>query len=109
MIAYSAERDDGSIVSGRIPNRDIHPRLMYHRHFMLTEFLTFAPSESRDLVYRSYANQLGRRLGVPEISLARVTHYLPLREAIENGTRLDDSASYAEEPLGTFPCDRSIP
>jgi hypothetical protein len=109
LVSYTAQLDDGTLVSGRIPNRDIQPRLMYHRHFMLTEFLTFAPSESRDLVYRSYANQLGRRLGVREISLARVTHYLPLREAVLNGARLDDAESYAEEPLGTFQCDSPTP
>ncbi len=109
LIAYTAQRDDGTIVSGRIPNRDIHPRLMYHRHFMLTEFLTFAPAENRDLVYHAYANQLCHSLGVREISLARVTHYLPLREAVESGAHLDDAASYAEEPLGTFQCDRPTP
>jgi hypothetical protein len=46
---------------------------------------------------------------VREVSLARVTHYLPLREAVEEGARLDDAASYAEEPLGTFQCDSRIP
>ncbi len=105
LVAYTVHRDDGTIISGRIPNRDIHPRLLYHRHFMLTEYLTFAPAEHQELVYRTYAGHLCRRYGGGEVGLARVTHYLPLREAVLNGARLDDPATYAEEPLGTYHLD----
>jgi hypothetical protein len=104
-VGFTVRRDDGTVVSGRVPNRDIRPRLMYHRHFMLTEFLSFVPPEQRELLYRSYAGQLCRRYGGREASLARVTHYLPLREAVRDGAPLDDSALYAEEPLGTYQCD----
>ena len=37
LLAFVAERPDGTVVRGRIPNFDIAPRLLYHRHFMLTE------------------------------------------------------------------------
>ena len=43
LLAFQAERADGTVVSGRIPNRGIVPRLLYHRHFMLTEQMKDAP------------------------------------------------------------------
>ena len=39
LLGYVLEMPDGSLQTGRIPNRQIHPRLFYHRHFMLTESL----------------------------------------------------------------------
>lgn len=102
LVGYTAYREDGTIVSGRIPDREIYPRLLYHRHFMLTEFLTFAPAEQRELVYRTYAGQLCERFDADRVGLARVTHYLPLAEAVLAGAALDDPDMYAEEPLGMF-------
>lgn len=40
LIRYVVERPDGTRVTGILPDRQGHwPRLMYHRHFMLTEFI----------------------------------------------------------------------
>ena len=47
LLSFVAERDDGSVVNGRIPNFGIKPRLLYHRHFMLTEHMNIAPRSSR--------------------------------------------------------------
>ena len=61
LVAYAAERPDGAVVTGRFPDREIAPRLLYHRHFMLSEHLAGAPDELRDLWHRSLAAHIGRR------------------------------------------------
>lgn len=104
LIGYTADLPDGTTVSGRIPHRGIEPRLLYHRHFMLTEYLAFAPAELRPQLYQAYARQIGIDHGAKSVSLSKITHFLPVREAAINGVKLDDPASYSEEPLGTFPC-----
>ncbi len=45
LLAYAAERADGTVVRGRIPDRATRPRLLYHRYFMLTEHMNDAPEE----------------------------------------------------------------
>ena len=60
LVAYSLEFADGSTTTGRIPNRDIYPRLFYHRHFMLTEFLGNGPEELQPFVERSFARPARR-------------------------------------------------
>ena len=72
-----AERDDGTVVRGRIPDRAIQPRLLYHRHFMLTEHMAQAPPELQEKWYGSYAQHLGRKYGATRVSLTRQTHLPP--------------------------------
>jgi hypothetical protein len=105
LVAYEAERPDGTIVHGRIPDRDISPRLLYHRYFMLTEHMRDAPEELRELWYRSYADQIGRQYGASRVALIRQTHLLPSRERIMEGGRLTDPESYEDQPLGDFTCN----
>ena len=62
LLAFQAERPDGTVVNGRIPNRDIVPRLLYHRHFMLTEQMKDAPAELRDQWLGSYAEHIGQKV-----------------------------------------------
>jgi hypothetical protein len=104
LLAYVAECDDGTVIHGRIPNFTIKPRLLYHRHFMLTEQMNDAPPELRESWYRSYALHLGQKLGASRVSLTRQRHYLPTMEMVRDGVRLDDPASYQEQPLGVFQC-----
>jgi len=106
LLAYVAERDDGTIIRGRIPNREIVPRLLYHRHFMLTEHMILAPPELQRQWYDSYAQHIGRKYAATRVSLTRQRHYLPTMEMVRNGVRLDDPASYEEQPLGVFQCDK---
>jgi hypothetical protein len=106
LVAYVLEMPDGRTETGRIPNRKIWPRLLYHRHFMLTEFLAssddFSPAVRTELV-RAMARELCREHGARKITLSKVTHRLPTMERIRAGGTLDDN--YTEEPLGTFSCD----
>lgn len=109
LLAYVLEMPDGRRETGRIPNRSIQPRLLYHRHFMLTEFLgsgdTLAPAMRADFV-RAMARELCREYGARRVTLSKVTHRLPTMERIRAGGKLDDPESYTEEPLGTFTCDQ---
>src|SRR5207249_6274680 len=63
LLAFVAERDDGAVLRGRIPNRRIAPRLLYHRHFMLTEQMNLATPEIQDQWHASYAQHLGHVYG----------------------------------------------
>jgi hypothetical protein len=106
LVAYVLDMPDGRQVTGRIPNRKIWPRLLYHRHFMLTEFLAasdnYPPDIRKDLI-RSMARELCREHSATRVSLSKVTHRLPTMEYIRAGGTLNDN--YAEEWLGTFSCD----
>jgi hypothetical protein len=104
LVSYVAEREDGTIVSGRIPDRSIVPRLLYHRYFMLTEHMNQAPEPLQQIWYRSYAEHVGHKYGAARVSLTKQTHWLPTMEMVRDGMKLDDPASYEEQPLGVFPC-----
>jgi hypothetical protein len=104
LLSFVAERDDGTVIRGRIPNPEIEPRLLYHRHFMLTEQMSAAPPELRAQWYGSYAQHLGHKYGARRVSLTRQTHYLATMEMVRKGVRPDDPASYEEQPLGVFQC-----
>jgi hypothetical protein len=101
LLAYTLEFEDGQTIQQTIPNRDIHPRLLYHRHFMLTEFLNFGPDDW----HRTYARHLCRKYGAKSVSMSRMTRLLPTMEDVRNGSTLTDPERYLETPLGSFQCD----
>jgi hypothetical protein len=105
LLAFVAERDDGTTIRGRIPDRAIAPRLLYHRHFMLTEHMIDAPAGLQERWYNSYAQHLGHKFGASRVVLTRQSHGLPTMEMVRNGIGLDDPASYEEYPMGVFRCD----
>ena len=103
---------DGTRLEGIFPNSEQHrPRLAYHRHFMLTEFLNTLVSSDADpkmvdKLTRSYAQHLLETYGADRATLFLRRHYIPSPEQVQNATRLDDQVLYAEKPLGTFTKDR---
>jgi hypothetical protein len=105
LLVYTAKRADASVIRGRIPDRRIVPRQLYHRHFMLTERMNSGPEELEQLWYRSYAEHIGRKYRAKVVGLTRQTHYLPTMEMVREGVRLDHPESYEEQVLGEFPCD----
>lgn len=102
LLAYTLEFPDGTEKSGRLPNRDIQPRLLYHRYFMLSEFLGNSPPEDQPAWHRAYARALCRRHGAERVRLSRVFHDLPLAERVLAGGRLEDPEFFSEESIGTF-------
>ena len=64
LLSFEAERPDGTVVRGRIPDRATQPRLLYHRYFMLTEHMSQAPEEFRD-------RGMSRTRGISAASTAR--------------------------------------
>jgi len=108
LVSFKAERADGTAVSGYIPTRKTVPRLLYHRHFMLTEHLADtlrdAPEEIGQEWLDSYAEHLCRKYGAARVELIGHVHALPSREDVQSGVRLNDPASYASESLKVFEC-----
>lgn len=102
LLSYTLEHADGTTESGRLPNRSIQPRLLYHRYFMLTEFLGNSPPEEQTLWHRAYARQLCRQSGAERVWLSRVYHELPLAERILAGGTMEDPEFFTEEPIGVF-------
>ncbi|RUL88748.1 hypothetical protein [Tautonia sociabilis] len=106
LLEFQAERADGSVIArGRIPDRRIVPRLLYHRHFMLSEHMAGAPEEVRELWHRSFAEHIGRKYGADVVRLSQVSHYLPTIPAVQQGIGLDHPDSYEVVSLGAYRCD----
>jgi hypothetical protein len=103
LVAYVAEREDGTVVRGRIPDRTTVPRLLYHRYFMLTEHMNDAPEDVAGLWHASYAEHIARAYDAVRVRLIQQTHNLPTMERVREGGRLDDPESYEERELGVFP------
>jgi len=104
LLAYSAQREDGTVIEGHIPNRQIVPRLLYHRHFMLTEQMNSGPPDLEQPWYRSYAEHIGHKYGAKKVTLTRQLHYLPTMEMVRDGISLHNPESYQSQPLGEFAC-----
>lgn len=104
LVRYTVEKADGTTMEGRIPNRQIFPRLLYHRHFMLTESIATYEEDQRiyPLLVRALARELCRENHGTAITMSRVTHLLPTKEWIRAGERIDDPSLYEEQPLGRF-------
>jgi hypothetical protein len=119
LIRYDVQLADGSHVHGIMPNLKEHqPRLLYHRHFMLTEFLQGGPperqwetepdfrrqrpSEWQTTFARGYANHLLEKLDGRKVSLYWRRHVFPSPDDVLEGMKLDDPRLYREKSLGTF-------
>lgn len=105
LVGYTLEFEDGKTETGRFPHRGIAPRLLYHRHFMLTEFLGFIDDDEEQPWHRSYARHLCKTYNAKKVSLSRITHLLPTAQGIREGRTLDDSEGFTEVPLGSYSCD----
>lgn len=117
LVRYVVELPDGERAEGTFPNRKAHwPRLFYHRHFMLSEFLVglagpWDPrfnwdkqplSPAQQAYVESYAHHLLAKYGGKRVTLYLVEHALPTPDDVVNGMRLDDSRLYRSRKLGSF-------
>lgn len=108
LIRYELEFADGSKSEGIFPNPSEHsPRLLYHRHFMLTEFANrIAVDESRAADLKTLSQSFGEHL-LSVHQAARVTlhlrrHFVPTPEHVLSGLPLDDPQFIQERLLGSF-------
>ena len=102
LLKYEGTRPDGTPVAGTLPDLNDHfPRLLYHRHFMLTERLGGPLARSGEY-HRALAGGLFQDTGADELRLTAVTHRTPDVREVRLGFGLDDPALYTERPLGTF-------
>ncbi len=108
LVSFEAERADGTVSSGFMPTRKTQPRLLYHRHFMLTEHLADtlrdAPEEIQQAWLDSYAEHLCRKNQAVRVTLTGHRHGLPSREDVQNGMKLNDPESYVSETLKVLEC-----
>lgn len=102
LISWTVTRSDGTSVSGRFPNFKIFPRLLYHRHFMLSEFLGNAEPEMQSTIVRGFARNLCREYNGDKVSITLIRHELSTMERVRTGGKLDDGDLYEEELLGAF-------
>ena len=108
LIAYEATMPDGSTEWNRIPNREIWPRLNYHRHFMLTEHMAATVSvrpDMADALAETYANEIARQTGARHVVLYEVNHSLSSPEQVRAGRHLDDPVTYWQELIGEYAYD----
>jgi hypothetical protein len=105
LISYVATRPDGEEQWGMLPNKQIKPRLNYHRYFMLTEHMAAQMNQRpavTPLLVKTYANQLRQETGAAELVLSMVYHDLSSPAEVLAGRPIDDPSTYTETPLGEF-------
>jgi hypothetical protein len=105
LIRYELEFADGTTRTGEFPNlSEQQPRLLYHRHFMMSEFINVAPPDSEwaKTYARSYANHLLTEFGATKVTLHLRRHLIPPPDAVLEGLSLKDPRFYEERALGTF-------
>lgn len=109
LIRYEVEQADGTRVTGVFPDPQEHsPRLLYHRHFMLTEYANrLAVDESRkadlDQLSASFAGHLLARHQGVKVQLFLQRHYIPTPAHVLQGLALNDPQFIHERSLGTWP------
>ena len=122
LVRYEWLDADGEQHEGLLPSHDDHwPRLLYHRHFMLSEFVQAQSGEwnqrfdwehqplspTQEVYVRSYANHLLKKHDARRVSLFLVEHRLPLPDEVLSGMKLSDPRLYRSRKLGTFHGGRS--
>lgn len=105
LLEYSGKTSDGEMKHGVMPDKQkMRPRLLYHRYFMLTEYLGSFSSEdpSRRQVINNYARQILENEGLVEVDLNLVRHRPSTRQEVLIGEGLTSIETYEREALGKF-------
>lgn len=108
VIRYELQLDDGRLITGQFPDAQVHsPRLLYHRHFMLSETanrlaVDSAQQPALDELSRSFADHLMEQYSASRATLYLRRHYIPTPDQVAGGMPLDAPELFAERPLGTF-------
>jgi hypothetical protein len=111
LLHYEMEFADGSRRDGVIPDLKTEwPRLLYHRHFMLSEFLNSidSPAAPKGLA-QAYAEGFARHLGLANdaqlVKLSLRRHRLTTMEESLRGVAPTDPSLYENIPLVTYTKD----
>lgn len=136
IIRYEMTMADGSVKHGRMPDpQEQWPRLLYHRHFMMTEMMYNNQAQINDnppldlmteeeksrlaarnerarnlvrLMSDGIATQLLKKHQGERVHLFLQRHEIPFPEAVQEGMQLDDPSLYVDlVDLGEFTGDRS--
>jgi len=108
LIRYEYVLADGTTGGGEFPDKaNQRPRLRYHRHFMLTEFLNSldapgVPKELSEAYAESYARHLAHEHHAREVTLYIRRHRLPTLAEVRGGMQLSDASLYEEKLVGKF-------
>jgi hypothetical protein len=111
LVHYEVVTGDGRQVDGSFPDWNTErPRLLYHRYFMMSEFLNSAiNSNSREgeAVAEKYAKSYGMHLvGLYNAQSVKVhlrRHELASIEDVRGGKKLDDPSLYEERLVWDYP------
>ena len=127
LVRYEIKLKDGGKLEGEFPNLKEHqPRLLYHRHFMLSEFLNtldsgipnfaddYRPSKeeamlrsrriaTRDHVIAAIANHLLQKYDAASVHIYLRRHLIPMPGLVASGVKLTDPRFFEELDLGEFP------
>jgi len=96
IMKYRARKEDGSVVRGTFPDRSEHwPRLLYHRHFMLTSRHgeLFDPKSGRGLP-DAYLEHLQAEHNAQSVVLELWAHRISLPQEVLAGSDLDAKDTY---------------
>jgi hypothetical protein len=100
LVEYTIEGTEGTSQTQVFPRREIRPRLLYHRYFMLSERVQDV--DDPEAWYWMYARHLLKQEGGEAVALHRIVHLLPTPDDIIAGKQLDDPEFYEREELGRW-------
>ena len=107
LVRYEWRTEDGKTGEGVFPNLNVHrPRLLYHRHFMMSKFLNRlvvgeADPAFLESVNSSLAQHLCHQHDADEVTMFLRRHYIPTPQQTRDKLTLDDPTLFAERPLGS--------
>jgi hypothetical protein len=106
LVRYEVVTRDGRKIEGSFPDKKAHwPRLLYHRYFMLSEWLNSisgpdsADSKQNELATayaESYAGHLVHKYDAQTVKLYLRQHKLPSMDEVRAGKKLSDPEFYEE-------------
>jgi hypothetical protein len=113
LVRYEVTLADGTLKTGEFPDRHVNwPRLLYHRYFMLSEFINTlgspdAPNERAEAFAKGYAQHLADQYDARSVKLFLRRHYVPRSGEVRQGMRLSDKSLYDERLLAVYTRDES--
>jgi hypothetical protein len=109
LVHYEVVTGDGREIDGVFPDRKTEwPRLLYHRYFMMSEFLNTVMSNPNaatlaEKYATSYATHLLRQYDAKSVKLSVRQHRLPSMDDVRGGMKLDDPSLYDEKLVIDLP------